>query len=82
MSTSQHSQLSIVSGAVRRELSGEWDRAFEPLLDSKQAAALLRMHPKTLLSKARHGEVPAIHRGRLWWFRASALNEWIEKIAS
>lgn len=81
MSTSQHSQLSIVSSAVRRP-SGEWDNAFEPLLDSRQAAALLRMHPKTLLSKARKGEVPAIHRGRLWWFRASALNAWIEKIAS
>jgi len=43
---------------------------------------LLRIHPKTLLAKARSGEVPAIHVGRLWWFRASPLNEWFKKMAS
>lgn len=32
---------------------------FEPLLDSEEAAALLKMHPKTLQRMARRGELPA-----------------------
>jgi excisionase family DNA binding protein len=82
MATSQHSQLSVIPEAGRRERPRQSDDVFEPLLDCKEAAALLRIHPKTLLAKARSGDVPAIHVGRLWWFRASALNEWLEKMAS
>jgi excisionase family DNA binding protein len=55
---------------------------FEPLLDSEEAAALLKIHPKTLQKLARNGEVAAIHIGKLWRFRASALDEWVKKIAS
>lgn len=55
---------------------------FEPLLDSEEAAALLKIHPKTLQKLARNGEVSAIHIGKLWRFRASALDEWVKKIAS
>jgi len=58
------------------------DDGFEPLLDSEEAAALLKIHPKTLQKLARNGEVDAIHIGKLWRFRASALNRWLEKIAS
>jgi excisionase family DNA binding protein len=54
---------------------------FEPLLDSIEAAELLKIHPKTLQKMARKGEITAIQIGRLWRFRASALNEWLEKIA-
>lgn len=54
---------------------------FEPLLDSDEAAALLKIHPKTLQRKARRGEITGIQIGKLWRFRASALNEWLEKIA-
>jgi len=56
--------------------------AFEPLLDSTEAAALLKIHPKTLQKMARNGEIVAIQIGKLWRFRASALNDWLEKIAS
>lgn len=56
--------------------------AFEPLLDSTEAAALLKIHPKTLQKMARNGEITAIQIGKLWRFRASALNEWLEKIAN
>ena len=56
--------------------------AFEPLLDSTEAAALLKIHPKTLQKMARNGEITAIQIGKLWRFRASALNDWLEKIAS
>jgi len=55
---------------------------FEPLLDSEEAAALLRIHPKTLQRHARRGEIVAVQVGKLWRFRASALNAWLEKMAS
>jgi excisionase family DNA binding protein len=55
---------------------------FEPLLDSTEAAELLKIHPKTLQKMARKGEITAVQIGKLWRFRASALNEWLEKIAS
>ena len=58
------------------------EEQFEPLLDSEEAAALLRIHPKTLQRLARRGEVMAIQIGKLWRFRASALNAWLDKIAS
>jgi len=48
---------------------------FEPLLDGEEAAALLKIHPKTLQKLARQGKVTAIQVGKLWRFRASALDE-------
>jgi excisionase family DNA binding protein len=50
---------------------------FEPLLDPKQAAALLRVHQKTLVRLAREGRVPAIRVAKHWRFRASTLNLWL-----
>lgn len=58
------------------------DGGFEPLLDVGEAAKLLRIHPKTLRVKARRGVIPAIQIGRVWRFRASALNRWLDEIAS
>ena len=58
------------------------DEEFEPLLDSEEAAALLRIHPKTLQRLARSGTITGIQIGRLWRFRASALNRWVEEKAS
>jgi excisionase family DNA binding protein len=56
---------------------------FERLLDSDEAAALLKIHPKTLQRMARQGDVAAVHIGKLWRFRASALDRWLnEKLAS
>jgi len=56
---------------------------FEQLLDSAEAAALLKIHPKTLQKMARNGEITGVQVGRLWRFRASVLNEWLEhKMAS
>ena len=70
------------SGAHTAPSPAVQDDGFEPLLDSEEAAALLKIHPKTLQKLARHGEVDAIQIGKLWRFRASALNRWLEKIAS
>ena len=59
------------------------DLTFEQLLDSDEAAALLKIHPKTLQKMARNGEITGIQVGKLWRFRASVLNEWLEhKMAS
>ena len=56
------------------------DITFEPLLDTEQAAALLQIHPKTLQKLARGGTVDGIRIGKLWRFRASALNAWLAKM--
>jgi excisionase family DNA binding protein len=61
----------------------KFNLTFEQLLDSDEAAALLKIHPKTLQKMARAGEIAAVQIGKLWRFRASVLNDWIEqKIAS
>src|SRR5207245_8929206 len=52
--------------------------AFEPILNSKEAASLLGIHEKTLQRLAREGGPPGIRIGKLWRFRASALNRWLE----
>jgi len=51
--------------------------SFEPLLDSDEAAALLKIHPKTLQRMARNGEICGMQVGKLWRFRVSALNDWL-----
>jgi len=61
----------------RFENTGHLDQPFEPLLDSNEAASLLRIHPKTLQRMARNGEIAGIQIGRLWRFRASVLNSWL-----
>jgi excisionase family DNA binding protein len=50
------------------------DHVFEPLLDSEQAAALIKVHPKTLQRYARAGLVAGLRVGKLWRFRASDLD--------
>ena len=55
---------------------------FEPLLDSQEAAALLKIHPKTLQKLARAGQVPALRLGDLWRFRASVLDAWLKNEVS
>lgn len=50
---------------------------FEPTLTSEQAAAFLKIHPKTLQRMARQGRIPAYRIGDLWRFRASELEAWL-----
>ncbi len=52
---------------------------FEPLLDSHQASKLLCIHHKTLSRMARLRLIPAARIGKLWRFRASELDLWIEQ---
>lgn len=51
----------------------------EPLLDSNQAAAILKVHPRTLQRLVHRGEIAAVHVGKLWRFKASALIAWIDR---
>jgi len=51
----------------------------EPLLDSHQAAALLKIHPRTLQRLVHRGQIRAVQIGRLWRFKASALEAWIDQ---
>jgi excisionase family DNA binding protein len=62
------------------EISSRNQTQFEPLLDSNEAAELLKIHPKTLQRMARRGEVPCIQIGKLWRFRGSELNAWARGI--
>ena len=51
----------------------------ESLLDTEQAAAIVQIHPKTLQKFARAGQIQGIHIGKLWRFRKSALEDWIDR---
>jgi excisionase family DNA binding protein len=51
----------------------------EPLLDSNKAAAMLGVHPRTLQRMVLRGEIGGVHVGKLWRFRASAIDAWIER---
>jgi excisionase family DNA binding protein len=68
--------------ASRQATHAQSDGGFEPLLDVFEAARLLRLHPKTLRVKARRGIIPAVQIGRVWRFRVSTLNRWLERIAT
>jgi excisionase family DNA binding protein len=51
----------------------------EPLLDSYQAAAMLKVHPRTLQRLVHRGKIHAVQVGRLWRFKASAIEAWIDQ---
>lgn len=53
------------------------EQTFEPLISPPEAAALLKIHEKTLVRLARQRKVPAVRLGKLWRFRRSSLDEWI-----
>jgi excisionase family DNA binding protein len=51
----------------------------ERLLDSEEAAAIIQIHPKTLQRFARKGQIQGVHIGKLWRFRLSAIEQWIDR---
>lgn len=51
----------------------------EPLLDSHQAAAILKVHPRTLQRLVHRGKIRAVQVGKLWRFKASAIEAWIDR---
>jgi len=53
---------------------------FEPLLDSQEVGKLMGVHPETVKRRARNGEIPGVKFGKLWRFRASALDSYIQRM--
>lgn len=51
----------------------------EALLDSHVAAALLGVHPRTLQRMVLRGQITGVQVGKLWRFRASAIDHWIHQ---
>jgi excisionase family DNA binding protein len=47
------------------------------LLTTREAAAYLALHPKTVQDWARWGRLPCIRVGGHWRFRKAELDEWI-----
>ena len=71
----------VEAHTTRTRLQASSTAAFvpEPLLDTDQAAAIIRIHPKTLQKLARRGEIRAVQIGKVWRFRASVLEDWIQQ---
>lgn len=49
----------------------------EPWLDSRQAAAVLKINHKTLERYAREGRIPGYQHFSRWYFRRSELDAWL-----
>jgi excisionase family DNA binding protein len=60
----------------------ENNNSFEPLIESNEAANLLRINIYTLQNLARRGEIPGLKVGKLWRFRKSTLDEWLRSKVS
>jgi excisionase family DNA binding protein len=55
----------------------------EPLIDSEEAAAIIKIHPKTLQRLARQKLIRGVRIGTHWRFRASEIEAWYQqKISS
>jgi excisionase family DNA binding protein len=51
----------------------------EALMNSHAAAALLGVHPRTLQRMVLRGQIAGVQVGKLWRFRASAIDQWIDR---
>ncbi len=51
----------------------------ERFLNTEEAAAIMKIHPKTLQKLARKGLVRGIHVGKLWRFRVSEIEQWAQR---
>lgn len=68
--------LNELDSAALRELAARlrpYLQSEPDLLDARQAAARLGLHPETLVRMARDGRVPAVKAGREWRFRSDQL---------
>jgi len=49
------------------------------VLTLDEAAAYLRVHPRTLRMKASEGQIPAAKIGKVWRFHRPQLEEWLKR---
>lgn len=59
------------------QMSSSSNSIITDVLDVKEAARFLRLHPVTLREKAAAGEIPGKKIGRVWRFRLSVLERWM-----
>lgn len=66
---------------IKKPVSSEpW--APSPLLDTDAAASIMGIHSKTLQRYARQKIVRGIRVGKLWRFRGSDIEDWIQRQAA
>lgn len=51
----------------------------EPMYDSHEVASQCKVSEKSLQRWARSGKIPAVKLGKLWRFRKSAIDEWMNR---
>ena len=74
-----HRDLPAINSQSVKKLVGSTRDLPEPLLDSGEAASIMKIHPKTLQKLARRGIVRGVHIGKLWRFRLSEIERWIDR---
>jgi len=79
MSTSQHSQLSIVSGTGRREPPEQADNGFEPTIGLKAVAKILDCSAEQCRRLAEAEKIPVFRIGYRWKSTTSAIVRWREE---
>ncbi len=47
------------------------------ILDAEEVAAMLRVHPRTIMRLANQGQIPGFKVGGQWRFRREAIDEYI-----
>jgi excisionase family DNA binding protein len=52
---------------------------FEPLYDAREIASQFKVSEKSLQRWARAGKIPAVKCGKLWRFRKSAIDNWMDR---
>ena len=52
---------------------------FEPLIDANEAGRILKLHPVTVREMAGKGAIPALKIGKVWRFRGSSLDKWVDE---
>jgi hypothetical protein len=73
MSTSQHSQISIVPGAGRREQTEQPDNGFEPTIGLKAVAKILDCSAEQCRRLAEAKKIPVFRIGYRWKSTTSAI---------
>ena len=79
MSTSQHSQLSIVPGVGRREQPEQGDNGFEPTIGLKAVAKILDCSAEQCRRLAEAKKIPVFRIGYRWKSTTSAIVRWREE---
>jgi hypothetical protein len=79
MSTSQHSQLSIVPGTSRREQPEPADHGCEPTIGLKAVAKILDCSAEQCRRLAEAKKIPVFRIGYRWKSTTSAIVRWREE---